>query len=108
VWPCVHQVMRFNVASVDSSQVTECPKEADFILAHGTEAISSADASSSVLSRSVADLEQLLEQAAAAHRPPLVVANPGELLAYPRICACSLQHESYDAAAHDSQLVMSA
>ena len=59
-------------------QVTESPEEADFILAHGTEAISSADASGSALPRSIAELERHLEQAAASQRPPLIIANPGD------------------------------
>lgn len=57
-------------------EVTENPVEADFILAHGTEAISAADGSGGAAPRSIEQLETLLRQAAAAGQPPMIVANP--------------------------------
>jgi len=56
-------------------QITQQPAEADFILAHGTEAL--ADSSGDANPKTIVQLEDLLRQCAAAGMPPMVVANPG-------------------------------
>ena len=58
-------------------QVTQDPAEADFVLAHGTEALGHGD-SQDPQPCSIAEMEELLRQCAARTdcRVPLVVANP--------------------------------
>lgn len=79
-------------------QVTENPAEADFILAHGTEAISAADGSGGAAPQSVEQLEMLLRQAADAGQPPMVVANPGSLPGsrHCKTCCMHLIHVSFN------------
>jgi ribonucleotide monophosphatase NagD (HAD superfamily) len=58
-------------------QVVQDPDEADFVLAHGTEALGGGDAQDPVPC-SIAELESLLERCARRtdRRVPLIVANP--------------------------------
>ena len=53
------------------------PREADFVLAHGTEALGCGDGLEPV-AVSIAEMEALLEQSAAqaGRRVPMIVANP--------------------------------
>ena len=64
-------------------QVTSDPRQADFILAHGTEALGTSADGSACQPCSLERLQALLEEAAALRRPddggpllPMIVANP--------------------------------
>ena len=72
--------MRFDLPQSDelsSAQVTQDPDDADFVLAHGTEALGFGDLCDPQPC-SVADMEALLTRCASRidRRVPLVIANP--------------------------------